>query len=254
MKHIIKDIFFLCSGKPLGNRASILSYHNVGDDKAYFTVQPAALERQLQYIGQCGFCTLSLSDLMRRIAAKEDLSNCVALTFSDGYKSFYTEVFPLLKKFNIPATMFLTVEFLDTTIKTTEGFEFDTLAPDEMREMLESGLVEFMPQTQQTVRLSEVAFESAIENIEASRKDLESITNKEAPIFAYPKGSYTDRLKEHLQNHNWIGAVTLKEGLVHSDSDPYLLPRNSVDSKTSFIQFKGKLSGTIEEYVQVRKK
>jgi hypothetical protein len=40
---------------------------------------------------------------------------------------------------------------------------------------------------------------------------------------------------------------------VSKDSDPYTLPRNSVDSKTSFVQFKGKVSGAIDAYVRSKK-
>ena len=255
MKHILKDLFFLFNREPLGERASILSYHNIGTDKAYFTVHPGVLKRQLSYIKSGGFCTLKLSELVEKLEKRKKIANCVALTFNDGYKSLYATVFPLLKKYEIPATCFLAVEFLDTTIETSEGLQFQTLAVSEMREMQESGLVEFMPQTQQTVRLSQVTFEAAIESINNACNDFKVLLNAGMSVFAYPKGDSTKELADHLRKETDLhGAVTLKEGLVSQDSDLFFLPRNSIDSKTSFVQFKGKLGGAIDRYILAKKR
>ena len=40
--------------------------------------------------------------------------NAVVLTFDDGYRSNYTEVYPILKKYKMPATIFLTVNMIGT--------------------------------------------------------------------------------------------------------------------------------------------
>ena len=255
MKKLLKDIFFLLNIEPLGKRASILSYHNIGDDGAYFTVKPGVFSQQIKYLASGDYKLVKLSVLIDKLKKKEDISNSVSLTFNDGYKSFYTEVFPLLKEHQIPATCFVTVEFLDTTICTSEGLQFKTLAVSEMREMQESGLVEFMPQTEQTVRLSQVVFDAAISGINNACNDIKVLLGTSTCIFAYPKGDYTSELANHLRDEgNLIGAVTLREGLVHIDSDPYALNRNSIDSKTSFVQFKGKLGGAIESYIKTRKR
>ena len=42
--------------------------------------------------------------------------NTVALTFDDGYQEIYREILPLLKRFQCPATVFLTVDFIDNSV------------------------------------------------------------------------------------------------------------------------------------------
>jgi peptidoglycan/xylan/chitin deacetylase (PgdA/CDA1 family) len=212
------------------------------------------LDKQLSYLKSSpGLKVVFLSDLIRKLKAKEDISGLVALTFNDGYASTYTEVLPLLKKYGMPASVFTTVEYLDSNVQTSDGFTFKTLSQAQLREMLSSGLVEFFPQTQHRVPLDDVAYEGAAMKIDQARADLESVIKKDARVFSFPKGRYTQKLLEHLASHDWLGAVTVREGLVHKDSDPFALPRNSVDSRTSFTQFKGKVSGAIEAYVRSRK-
>lgn len=46
--------------------------------------------------------------------AKKRRPNCIALTFDDGYKDNYSKIFPLLKQYNIPATIFLSTHCIDT--------------------------------------------------------------------------------------------------------------------------------------------
>ncbi len=53
--------------------------------------------------------------LKRLILNKELPPNPIVLTFDDGYKNNYKYAFPLLKKFNFPATIFLTTGFIDQT-------------------------------------------------------------------------------------------------------------------------------------------
>lgn len=248
-KGFLKDLFFRFNTHPLGERASILSYHNIGSDSAFFTVSPSNLERQIEYLTQGGFKVMSLSVLLEKLQSHSAVGNSVALTFNDGYESVYIHAFPLLKKHKIPASIFVGVEYLDTTVQTSDGFSFKTLSMAQIREMLESGLVEFFPQTQHRVALDNVAYEGAAMKIDQARADLESVIKKEAKVLCFPKGRYTQKLLEHLKENGWLGAVTTKEGLIHADSDAFTLPRNSVDSTTTFAQFKGKVSGAIDAYV-----
>jgi peptidoglycan/xylan/chitin deacetylase (PgdA/CDA1 family) len=87
----------------------ILIYHGVDEngtlDYNSRFISTAYLEQQLQYFKQ-NFHVVSLDDYFAQKFHKEKLT--VALTFDDGYANNYRYVLPLLEKYQLPATFFIT--------------------------------------------------------------------------------------------------------------------------------------------------
>jgi len=255
MKHTLKQLILSILrifAPSLKNRASVLMYHSVGVNDAFFTVQSEDFELQLQYIKSRGFAALKLSELVGRLEGGEEISNCAVLTFDDGYKDNYTNVFPLLKKYNIPATIFIITGLIGGEQKVSSGEVLPMLESSEMREMHASGLVEFMPHTVSHRRITELGREEVQRELKESRYALEGMFSEEADIFAYPFGAYNEEVVAVLEEQGFKGAVTVKEGLVGAANDIYRLPRNAVDSATSFGEFKAKLSRAVEIFARVR--
>lgn len=79
----------------------VLCLHGVGDEDC----TAAALEKQLAYLAG-NFSVVSLGTLLDRLAVGT-LKDEIALTFDDGLRNNLTVAYPLLKKFNAPATFFV---------------------------------------------------------------------------------------------------------------------------------------------------
>ena len=123
-----KMIAFLyyCSGKyRLANRGRviILMYHRIleDDDVLIASIQPgmyvtrSSFERQMAYVNKYYEIT-SLEDLTKMWACDgfdRSKAYCV-VTFDDGWRDNYLNAFDILKKYNIPATIFLATEYIDT--------------------------------------------------------------------------------------------------------------------------------------------
>ena len=206
-------------------------YHSVDTDEAFFTVSSENFEKQLAFIHDNGFETVKLSSLVSKLKNNECLSNTVCLTFDDGYADNYKKAFPVLKKYNIPATVFVATSFIDTP---------KYLDINQIKEMKESGLVEFMPHTVNHRKLHTLSLKQAIGEIEESRSFVEKITGDAASIFAYPKGRYTSDIVEYFKTSNWDAAVCTNNGFVTKDDNMFSLNRKSVDSLTTFTQFRAK--------------
>lgn len=251
MKSIIKDLFWklVTFFSREGDAASILMYHSVGNNGAFFTVRQESFETQLEYLRTHHFNVVTLSSLLEKIQQGQSLAHTVAITFDDGYKDNYEVAFPLLKKYQMPATIFLTAGFVGGSMKLKDGTVLPMLAQQEIQEMVESGFIECMPHTMNHVRYVGDNLEVFMREVRESRQTVESLTGKAAPIFAYPAGKYDLTLVESIKQEGFKGAVTVEEGLVHARADIFMLKRNAVDSSTTFSQFRGKVSRAIDWYV-----
>jgi peptidoglycan/xylan/chitin deacetylase (PgdA/CDA1 family) len=88
----------------------ILVYHRFGNDER--STSPAGFERQLRHLKE-HFNVIHLSRLVEALSGRERLPpNSVVLTVDDGYSDFYHVAFPLLRRYQIPCTFFVTTNFI----------------------------------------------------------------------------------------------------------------------------------------------
>ena len=79
----------------------------------YHQVKKNEFEKQMKYL-KTNYNIISLNDLVERINKKIDFQmNTVVITFDDGYLNNYTEALPILSKYNITATLFITTSLID---------------------------------------------------------------------------------------------------------------------------------------------
>lgn len=74
----------------------------------------ATFESHLKYLGT-RFAVVSLHDLyLGRLSNPAPSKPVCILTFDDGWKDFYTDAYPLLKRYRVPATVFLPTDYIGT--------------------------------------------------------------------------------------------------------------------------------------------
>ncbi len=93
----------------------ILIYHRVAaaSDPFLPALPVAAFERYLIYLRR-RFRVLSLTDLLAAAEERRIPGRAIAITFDDGYEDIYRYAFPILRRYGIPATIFLTTGLMDT--------------------------------------------------------------------------------------------------------------------------------------------
>ncbi len=121
MKQAILDLMRMTGGFAtfrLVNRRKflILAFHHFSEGEAHGKVSAAVFAQQLAYL-RARYTILSLSEVERRLTHGEPLPQAsVALTIDDGYRDAYEIAFPILKRFNAPATLFAVTDFIDGRI------------------------------------------------------------------------------------------------------------------------------------------
>lgn len=74
---------------------------------------PDTLEDCLNYLVKNNYTVLSFKDLVQSAQENQDFYKTVCFTIDDGYIDFKNVAFPLFKKYNLPATVFITTDFIE---------------------------------------------------------------------------------------------------------------------------------------------
>lgn len=117
------EYFLRGFSKSVRGLATCLQYHRVLPSLNYeadfnpnvSTIVAAELfEEQIRFIAAKCNC-ISLSEATNALLAGELRPNSVIVTFDDGYKDNMIYALPVLKKYNVPATIYITTGFPDNT-------------------------------------------------------------------------------------------------------------------------------------------
>lgn len=228
-------------------KASILMYHSVGNNGILFTVTEKDFERQMKYLKDKKYNVIKLVELAEKLKKREEVKpKTVVITFDDAYKDNYSIAFPILKKYSLPSTIFVPTAYIGKEMLNSEGKTIPVMNWLEAKEMEESGLVDFASHSHTHPMMDRIAFEEFISEIKTSENMLKQNLKRPVKIFSFPKGKFKPEHADYLKKQDYLGAVTVKEGLVGSNDDPFTLKRNFVFSKGGFSQFKGKLGRSVE--------
>lgn len=208
----------------------ILMYHHIRVNPmpndpvwAALNVSPDQLNQQLSYLTSHNYHTITLDELLDALNGRISLPvNPIILSFDDGYRTFYTNAFPLLKKYDMRA-----VQFVITQVVGIDAY----LTWPQILEMDRSGLVEFGAHTQHHPNLPDLNNAAIVDEIKGSKFDLEQQLKKPINWFAYPYGSYNAFIIQTVQDAGFKGAVSTIYGTNQSKDNMYLFPRIMVDGR-----------------------
>ncbi len=190
---------------------------------AYFCTD-AAFEEQMKYLVREGYHTISLDDFMAFQAGQESLpSKPIILTFDDGFATNYQYAFPILKKYGLTATIFVT---LDPNCRNFQKWRKADrpLTYEEIQEMSDYGIsIESHSMTHPY--LSKLAPQSARWELEESKHRLEEILKKPIRYIAIPSGAYSGIVKHLIDQIGYKAAFCMLKGTNNKISDRLALRR-----------------------------
>ena len=191
-------------------------YHLIDDDAPtegeYLYVRPSEFDFQLSCIEKMGVETVFAEEI-NELSAKRR----VAITLDDGYKDNYTEMFPILKKYGIKATIFIISDYIGK-----DGY----LNEEEIKEMSESGLVSFQSHTCSHTDIIDCDEEELFHELSDSKSEIECITGKRVTCLAYPRGVYGKREIEAAKACGYEMAFTTEKPNAFLSYESFRIPRN----------------------------
>lgn len=222
-------------------------YHSIGKNKAGFTVSPDTFAAQVAYLKK-HYTVVPVSHFVDMLRRGQDLRKVVAITIDDGYHDLYEYVLPIVRTHAIPVSVFIPTACVGGSLTNSEGVTLPVLTREHIDEMRQTGLIEFLPHAASHTALSSLTPEAANKEIDQAHDYITALNGAPPEVFAAPKGKYTDQVIAHLQQKKYRAALSVEPGLVHTRDERFLLPRNGVNAATTFAQFAGSVTSTIEIY------
>ena len=179
-----------------------LTFHDVRDDVArtgdrdVYAISTKNLAQYFAWIQEEGWHPIRLEDVWQARQKKKPLpAKSVLLTFDDGALSSYTRVFPLLKQYDFPAVFAIPTSWINGNTKDAyQAYgEHNLMNWDQMREMQQSGLTEF-------VSHSDNMHKGIVANPQNSMQPA-AITREYSPMFSNYESdeAYSDRVFSDLK-------------------------------------------------------
>ncbi len=194
-------------------KLSILAYRRISPD-GLNAITPQVFEQQLQYLKDNGYYSATWEDWQNAKLTKTPLlGKAVLITFDGGYLDFLTYAFPLLKRFDFTATVFLVAESIGKT-NSWEKAEFEQVKLmewPEIRQLRDAG-IEFGSMSATYQPLTALSPTEIVREAAKSRAILERGLGKSVRVFAYPYGN-VDEIVAHL-----IGASGYSFGVSYRSS------------------------------------
>jgi peptidoglycan/xylan/chitin deacetylase (PgdA/CDA1 family) len=85
------------------------------------------------------FDVIPLTEVVRRLSAGESFGPTAAITFDDGFQNNYESAFPILREAALPATLFLTTQFLNTDKTFWYGLWIHAIRSTQCKSMIWNG-------------------------------------------------------------------------------------------------------------------
>lgn len=219
----------------------VLCYHRVGTGGGKMSVSPANFAAQMEWLVRNQYHVIPLGRLSAYLEGREALpAKSVVITFDDGYESVHRHAFPVLRKYNLPATMFVYTDFIGAG---------DALTWAQMQEMASSGVMEIQAHSKSHRNLIERAAgegdQRYAQNLEAETRGPRELLEKRLSVkvqhYAFPYGDANEQVLETLVKQQYTLAVTVNPGGNAFFAQPLMLRRTMIFGDHDLEAFKARL-------------
>lgn len=241
----------------------VLMYHHFEVDKNNsndMIVKKSEFEKQMKYLKNNGYTSISMKELKKFVEGKSDLpKNPILITADDGYLSNYDIMYPILKKLNMKATIFIVGNYIDNADKT--NIKLPKLTWNKIKEMYDSGLIGIGCHTynshvkRDTISGKMGIFSSPLvgESKEEYKKRIDNDIKKnintiklnlgyEPIAFAYPYGDWSETSEKILKNNGIKFSFVASGGKEGYIQKSYLLKRVGINGSYNMEDFKRELA------------
>lgn len=201
----------------------IFIYHyveNVTDQRdtirKSLNIQPQTFDAQINTLKEAGYTFITPSEISKIERGEENIEKPIIISFDDGYRDFYDDVFPILKKNSVKAVAYIVPGFLD---------HLNYMYWNQVKEISQSNLIEIGAHSVHHLSLDRLSEKDAYDEIIDSKIVLELSLGRQITTFAYPYGHFTDQTIKLVKTAGFTSAFTTISGTNSNIDDKFTLKR-----------------------------
>ena len=194
-----------------------------------YIATPETLEKELAYLRDNGFTSITFDDLARRLTKGALLpAKPVIISFDDDWESQFTYAVPLLKKYGFTATFYIWVAVVGLKHHMTW---------DEVKSLDAAGM-QIGCHTMTHPYLTRVKSDDVLRReILGAKEKIEAHIGTPVTSIAYPFGQYNERVVAMVREAGFTSARSTWPGVVHSSEGIFSLTGLiRTESKTSLVE------------------
>lgn len=228
-----------------------------------------SLEKLIAWLQDKGYEFVTPGQVQDYLAGTLDVEKPVWLSFDDGWEANYREVWPVLEKYRVPATFFISTKGIedghfwftraraarkaDPSLSISEFWEIPNaqraaaiealpvyrgprmaMTPRQLEEMARSPYVCLANHTDDHVICPNCTPQELEREITACGQKLERWTGPlDGKVFAYPNGDHAPQNEEILRKLGCRMACTTEGKYMDKNTDPFRIPRMEIGNRAS---------------------
>ncbi len=215
-------------------RVPILMYHHIGNppvnEKSHqLYVHPDLFRREMEYLAENKYKSTSLDELADALKNKKKLpKKSIVITFDDGYDDFNNNAYPILKKYNLKSTIFISTNLVNKPCYLTLS---------SIKSLLTSKIVTIGSHTITHPNLTRINSNRLFYELTGSKRWIEKKLKTKITSFAYPFGGYNKNIIQEVYNTGYRSALTTEYGYLHHVNGLFSLKRIRLGNKILMTEF-----------------
>ena len=248
LKLFVSILFFSSAYASADNTTSVpvLVYHNFDPiKKGIMTLSTHRFEEQMQWLQDNHYHVIPMQELVNYLQGKTNAlpSKSVVITDDDGRKSVYTYMLPIVKKFNIPVTL-----FIYTSVISKEPY---ALTWEQLKALQQTGLFTIESHTiwhpnfkQEKKHYSEKSYEAMVtKQLAGSKKILDEKLGIHVTLLAWPFGIFDHYVMQQASKVGYTYAFSIKARNAARNEDKMAMPRYMIVQDQSMKMFEAIVKG-----------
>ncbi len=212
-----------------GVRVAVLGYHDFSETapETAMRIRTSKFRKQMETIRQLGITVVTMEDFIAwKSGTKEIPQKSIVITLDDGWKSVYTDAFPILREFKYPFTLYLYKNYVDGGGKA--------LTTPMIQEMMANGASigshsvshPFPIKVKSYRKKGPNAYDAYLrKEMGESKRFLESKFGGNITTYSYPGGFHTEEMFKLGREFGYTQLFTVLPGKVKRGLPDEILPR-----------------------------